>query len=114
MQFRAKVCAGVSHDSVTTEVTVCFIFAWCLSSVVVPMIVYCRCGSDRVDITQWNGQRCLFTCYTCNQSSWVDGFTLGEFDLMKNLIGAALDHARKHRKRNPSEMQAIQKERGRR
>jgi len=73
------------------------------------MILFCRCGSDRVDITQWNGQRCLVTCYTCQNSTWVDGFTLGEFDLVKNLIGAAIDQARKHRKRNPSEMQAIQR-----
>ena len=77
----------------------------------VPMLLFCRCGSDRVDVKQWNGARARIACYTCGNESWLEGFTLGEFDLVKHLVGAAVDQARKHRKRSPSEMQALEKAR---
>jgi hypothetical protein len=69
----------------------------------VAMLLFCRCGSDRVDIGQWNGPRAQLTCYTCGQTAWLEGFTVGEFDLMRSLTGATVDQARKHRKRSPLE-----------
>lgn len=69
------------------------------------MLLFCRCGSDGVDVKQWNGARARIACFTCGNESWLEGFTLGEFDLVKHLVGAAVDQARKHRKRSPSEVQ---------
>jgi hypothetical protein len=46
--------------------------------------------------------------------AWLDGFTVSEFDLSKLLSGALIDQARKHRRRNPSEVQRIEAERKKR
>ena len=73
----------------------------------VAALLFCRCGSDRVDIRMWNGERAQLACLTCGQVSWLDGFTVSEFDLSKLIHGALLDQARKQRKRNPAEQQAI-------
>ena len=75
------------------------------------VLLFCKCGSDRVDIRLWNGDRAQLACLTCGQVSWLDGFTVSEFDLSKLLSGALIDQARKHRKRNPSEMQRIDEQR---
>jgi hypothetical protein len=92
-----------------------YTFVFCspigLDSLSVAVLLFCRCGSDRVDITQWNGPRAQVTCYTCGQTAWLEGFTVSEFDLMKSLTAAAIDQARKHRKRNPSESQALERSR---
>lgn len=45
---------------------------------------------------------------TCGRESWLDGFSISEFD-PSNLFAAALvDQARKHRKRAPEEERRIQ------
>jgi hypothetical protein len=77
----------------------------------VAMLLFCRCGSDRVDIGQWNGARAQLTCYTCGHSAWLDGFTVSEFDPAKLLAAALVDQARKHRRRSPSEQQQIERAR---
>jgi hypothetical protein len=66
---------------------------------------------DRVDITSWNGRRSRIRCFTRNQESWLDGFTLREFEPAKLLSAALVDQARKHRKRSPDEVAKIQSER---
>jgi hypothetical protein len=48
---------------------------------------------------------------TCNQESWLDGFTVSEFEPAKLLSAALVDQARKHRKRSPDEVAKIQSER---
>jgi hypothetical protein len=35
------------------------------------MILFCECGSDRVDVMRWD--RALFRCLSCNQERWVEG-----------------------------------------
>ena len=45
-------------------------------------------------------------------SAWLDDFTVSEFDLSKLLSGAVIDQARKHRRRNPSEMQRVESSEG--
>lgn len=63
----------------------------------VASLVFCQCGSDRVEIRVWQGRRARIYCITCNQESWLDGFTLSPLDLGKLLSGAIVDQARKHR-----------------
>jgi hypothetical protein len=46
----------------------------------VPLILFCQCGSDRVDITQWNGTRARLRCFTCEREAWLDGFTVSDLD----------------------------------
>jgi hypothetical protein len=77
----------------------------------VAVLLFCQCGSDRVDVSSWNGRRARVRCMTCNQESWLDGFTVSEFDPAKLLSAAIVDQARKHRKRSPDEMARIQSER---
>src|SRR5437879_98607 len=74
---------------------------------VVAMLVFCQCGSDRVDIKLWNGARPQIRCLTCGREAWLDGFTLSEFEPGKLLVDALVDQARKHRKRSADEMQRI-------
>jgi hypothetical protein len=59
----------------------------------------------------WNGDRAQLACVTCGQVSWLDGFTVSEFDVPKLLSGALIDQARKHRKRSPNDMQRIAEQR---
>jgi hypothetical protein len=77
----------------------------------VAVLLFCKCGSDRVDVGQWNGERALLTCYTCQHHAWLDGFTVSEFDASKLLTAALVDQARKNRKRSPKEAEALQKRR---
>ncbi len=74
---------------------------------VVAALIFCLCGSDRVDIAGWNVRRAQLRCATCGHESWLDGFTISEFDLSKLLGATIVDQARKHRKRSPEEMQKI-------
>ena len=76
-----------------------------------PSLVFCQCGSDRVHIGQWNVKRVQLHCMTCGQSSWLDGFTLSEFDPAKLLTAAIVDQARKHRSRPPEEVQKLRQQR---
>ena len=76
-----------------------------------PVLLFCQCGSDRVDIATWNGRRARIRCATCNQESWLDGFTVSQFEPAKLLTDALVDQARKHRKRSPDDVAKIQSER---
>jgi hypothetical protein len=64
-------------------------------------------GSDKVDIERWDNRRALVKCFSCDQSAWVEGFTLGKLDFVEQLFGAILDQTRKYRKRNPAEQQKL-------
>ena len=82
-----------------------------LDSAAVAVLLFCQCGSDRVDIKLWNVRRAQIHCLTCGQEAWLDGFTVSEFEPAK-LIGAALvDQARKHRKRSPEDQQRAMEQR---
>ena len=76
-----------------------------------PVLLFCQCGSDRVDIKLWNMKRAQVQRLTCGHEAWLDGFTVSEFDPAKLLTDAIVDQARKHRKRSPDEMARIQSER---
>ena len=89
----------------------CFLFAADLHCLAVAVVLFCQCGSDRVDITQWNGSRARIRCFTCEREAWLDGFTVSDFEPGKLLAGALVDQARKHRKRSPHEAEAIKRHR---
>jgi hypothetical protein len=65
----------------------------------VRVLLFCHCGSDRVDIKLWNNRRAQLQCFTRGQEAWLEGFTVSEFDPAKLFTSAAVDQARKHRKR---------------
>ena len=48
-----------------------------------PVLLFCQCGSDRVDLKLWNGNRPQVRCLTCGKEAWLDGFTVSEFDPAK-------------------------------
>lgn len=75
------------------------------------MLLFCRCGSDRVDVKTWNVNRARIHCLTCGQEAWLDGFTISEFEPAKLLTAALVDQARKHRKRPPEEVNRVQQQR---
>ena len=75
------------------------------------VLLFCLCGSDRVDIKLWNARRSQLHCFTCGQESWLEGFTVSEFDPAKLLAAAVIDQARKHRKRPPDEVERLQEQR---
>jgi hypothetical protein len=77
----------------------------------VAVLLFCQCGSDRVDVHMWNGSRAQIRCLSCNHEAWLDGFTVSEFDVSKLLTAAVVDQARKHRKRSPDEVSRIQSQR---
>ena len=89
---------------------ICLIFAHRLRLAAVAVLLFCQCGSDRVDIKFWNGRRAQLHCLTCEQEAWLDGFTVSEFDPAKLLLAAVVDQARKHRKRSPEDMQRVQQQ----
>jgi hypothetical protein len=64
------------------------------------VVLFCQCGSHRVDIKQWNVRRAQVRCFTLGEA-WLEGFTVSEFDPAKLLTAAVIDQARKHRKRPP-------------
>ena len=64
-----------------------------------------------MDITNWNVSRARLHCLSCGRESWLDGFTISEFDPAKLLTAALVDQARKHRKQPPDEMKKIQEAR---
>ena len=72
------------------------------------MLLFCKCGSDPVDIKLWNVRRAQLHCLTCGQEAWLEGFTVSEFDAAKLLTAAVIDQARKHRKRPPEEVRRIE------
>src|SRR5438105_15576151 len=75
------------------------------------VLLFCQCGSDRVDIASWDGRRANVRCATRGHQASLDGFTVSEFDPSKLLASALIDQARKQRKRSPDEMSRIQSER---
>jgi hypothetical protein len=77
----------------------------------VSALLFCQCGSDRVDIATWNGRRAQVRCASCGHEAWLDGFTVSDFDPSKLLTAALVDQARKHRKRSPDEIARVQSER---
>ena len=76
-----------------------------------PALLFCLCGSDRVDLRTWNANRAQLHCLTCGHQAWLEGFTVSEFDAGKLLTGALVDQARKHRKRPPQEVERLQAQR---
>lgn len=46
----------------------------------VAVLLFCQCGSDCVDVSSWNERRAQLRCATCGQATWLDGFTISEFD----------------------------------
>src|SRR5262245_1833669 len=86
----------------------CILFGSSVDSAVVPVILFCQCGSERVDIKLWNVRRAQLQCITCGQEAWLEGFTVSDFDPAKLLTAAVIDQARKHRKRPPDEVRQIQ------
>jgi hypothetical protein len=82
-----------------------------LDSQSVAVLLFCQCGSDRVDIKLWNVRRAQIHCLTCGQEAWLDGFTVSEFEPARLLGAALVDQARKHRKRAPEEAQRVQEQR---
>jgi hypothetical protein len=77
----------------------------------VAVLLFCQCGSDRVDIKLWNVRRAQIQCLTCGHEAWLDGFTVSEFDPAKFLASAMVDQARKHRRRSPDDLQRVQEQR---
>jgi hypothetical protein len=77
----------------------------------VAVLLFCQCGSDRVDVKLWNVRRAQIQCLTCGHEAWLDGFTVSEFEPSRLLAAALVDQARKHRKRSPDELQRIQQDR---
>ena len=77
----------------------------------VAVLLFCQCGSDRVDIKLWNVRRARIQCLTCGQEGWLDGFTVSAFDPTKLLAAAVVDQARKLRKRSPEESERLQQQR---
>jgi hypothetical protein len=41
----------------------------------VAVLLFCQCGSDRVDIKLWNVRRAPVHYLTCGRKAWLDGFT---------------------------------------
>jgi len=74
----------------------------------VASLLFCQRGSDRIELGQWNVNRVRLKCGTCGQESWLDGFTVSDFDVAKLLTLSVIDQARKHRKRSPDEMRKLE------
>ena len=47
------------------------------------MVLFCQCGSDKVDVDKWDNQRMLLKCFTCERTAWVDGFTVRKLDFVE-------------------------------
>ena len=75
------------------------------------VLLFCQCGSDRVDVKLWNVRRAQIHCLTCGHEAWLEGFTVSEFEPSRLLTAALVDQARKQRKRSPDELQRIQQDR---
>ena len=71
-------------------------------------MLLCKCGSDRVDVKQWNGGGARIRCFTCENEAWLDGFTISSFEPMKLIVAALVDEARKYRQRSPEEKKQIE------
>jgi hypothetical protein len=61
-----------------------------------------------VDVTNWNVNGARLHCFSWGRESWLDGFTVSEFDPAKLFAAVLVDQARKHRKRAPDEEGKIQ------
>jgi hypothetical protein len=77
----------------------------------VAALLFCQCGSDRVDIKLWNVRRAQIQCLTCGHEAWLDGFTISEFEPVKLMTAALVEQARKHRKRSPDDLRRIEEHR---
>jgi hypothetical protein len=60
----------------------------------VGVLLFCQCGTDRVDSKLWFALRPQIRCLTCGNEAWLDGFTISEFDIPKFLAGSLIDQAR--------------------
>jgi hypothetical protein len=89
----------------------CLFFTLRLHCEPVAVLLFCQCGSDRVDIKLWNVRRAQLHCLTCGHETWLEGFTVSEFDPAKLLTAAVIDQARKHRKRPPDELRRLEEHR---
>ena len=72
------------------------------------VLLFCQCGSDRIELGQWNGARVRIKCGTCAREAWLDGFTVSEFDPAKLLAASLVDQARKYRRRSPDEIRKME------
>jgi hypothetical protein len=68
-------------------------------------VSFIECGL--LDIRMWNGDRARHACLSRGQLSWLDGFTVSDFDLGKMINNAPVDQARKYRRRTPAETSQI-------
>ena len=59
-----------------------------------PVLLFCHCGSDRVDIKLRNARRAQLHCLTSAYEAWPEGFTVSDFDRAKPLTAAAIEQAR--------------------
>lgn len=82
-----------------------------LDSRAMAALLFCQCGSDRVDVKLWNVKRAQIQCLTCGHEAWLDGFTISEFEPTKLLTAALVDQARKHRKRSPDDLLRVEERR---
>jgi len=76
-----------------------------------PVLLFCQCGSARVTIHVWQGQRARLRCLACNREAWLDGFTISDFDPGALIVSALIDQARKLRQRSPDELRRAQDQR---
>lgn len=72
------------------------------------VLLFCQCGSDRIELGQWNGARVRIKCGTCAREARLDGFTVSEFDPAKLLAASLVDQARKYRRRSPDEIRKME------
>ena len=70
---RMDLCAFLASSS-RSKMAMC-----CASAVMV--LLFCQCA--RVDLGQWNRRRAQLSCVTCGHKTWLDGFTVSEFDPAK-------------------------------
>jgi hypothetical protein len=103
--------ASIPPRCPATSLTVCLPFALLLDWPPMAVLLFCQCGSDRVDVAAWTGRRAQLRCASCGHTTWLDGFTVSDFDPAQLLTAALVDQARKHRKRSPEEVARIQSQR---
>lgn len=90
---------------------ICVLFAAAAHCRSVAVLLFCQCGSERVDVKLWN-VRAQLHCLTRVHEAWLDGFTaVSEFEPAKLPTPAVIDQARKHRRRPPEEVGRIEEHR---
>ena len=112
LELRVRIEDAFAHGVLRRWIgSFAFVSSTDLHSPVVSSLLFCQCGSDRVEAGQWNNVRLRIKCGTCGRECWLDGFTISDFDPAKLLTGVIVDQARKHRKRSPDEVGKIESQR---